>query len=284
MRVVETIRDCRSALADYQKAGQRIGFVPTMGALHKGHLSLVEVARRGCDRVVVSIFVNPAQFGPGEDFERYPRDLEGDLAALDGRGVDLVFAPSEEEMYPSRLTTAVVEEQVADKFEGEARPGHFDGVLTVVCKLFHIVDPQVAIFGQKDAQQAAAVRRMVKDLDFQVEIIVAPTIREDDGLACSSRNAYLSADDRARATALYRALSEARKLYDQGKRNTDDLLAVIGATLEREEGVDVEYVAIVDRDRFEPVSTITGPCVAALSARVGGIHLIDNVILGDDDG
>lgn len=245
---------------------------------------MVDVARRGCDRVVVSIFVNPAQFGPGEDFERYPRDLEGDLAALDGRGVDLVFAPSEEEMYPSRLTTAVVEEQVADKFEGEARPGHFDGVLTVVCKLFHIVDPQVAIFGQKDAQQAAAVRRMVKDLDFQVEIIVAPTIREDDGLACSSRNAYLSADDRARATALYRALSEARKLYDQGKRNTDDLLAVIGATLEREEGVDVEYVAIVDRDRFEPVSTITGPCVAALSARVGGIHLIDNVILGDDDG
>jgi pantoate--beta-alanine ligase len=277
-RVARTIAECRAELAAL-RAGRRVAFVPTMGALHEGHLSLVDLARRKADMVVVSVFVNPTQFAPGEDFERYPRDLVRDARLVAERGAALVFAPDVDEMYPRPLLTRVTMHGITDDLEGARRPGHFDGVLTVVAKLFHIVEPEVAVFGQKDAQQAAAIRRMVADLDFPVEIVVGATARDPDGLALSSRNAYLSADERREALALRAALGRAERLAAEGVADAAPLLDAMRDELSRHPAIDVDYVALVERDSFRPVDRVTSPAVAAVAARVGGTRLIDNVVI-----
>lgn len=250
-----------------------------MGYLHGGHLALVDRARELADHVVMSIFVNPIQFDSEADLAAYPRDLARDLALAEERGVDLVFAPSVGEMYPEPPKTKVTMTDVVEGLEGEARPGHLEGVLTVVTKLFHVVQPDVAVFGQKDAQQSAAVRRLVADLDFPIAIDVVPTVREADGLAASSRNARLSAEERHRALALPRALEAARTLHAEGERRAGALAARTRQVLEAAEGVEPEYAAVVDRDTFEPVDRVEGPCVLAVAARVGPVRLIDNIVL-----
>jgi pantoate--beta-alanine ligase len=279
IRVVHTIEECRSAVAAERAGGRRVGLVPTMGALHDGHLSLIDRALERTDFVVVSVFVNPTQFGPHEDYELYPRDLERDATLAGDRGAALVFAPDREEMYPGTLLTRVTMTGVVDDLEGTIRPGHFDGVLTIVTKLFHVVQPDVAVFGQKDAQQAAAVRRMATDLDFPLEIVVGPTVREADGLALSSRNAFLSPDERREALALSRALTAAEELVSDGVLEADRLLGAMRSELDRHPAVDVDYVALVERDSFRPVDRVAGPSVAAVAARVGRTRLIDNVVL-----
>ena len=277
-RVARTIAECRAALAEL-RADRRVAFVPTMGALHEGHLSLVDLGAEHADVVVVSVFVNPTQFGPGEDFENYPRDLERDIELLAERGAALVFAPDVAEMFPQPLLARVTMREITDDLEGAWRPGHFDGVVTVVAKLFHIVEPEVAIFGQKDAQQAAAIRRMVADLDFPVEVVIGATVRDADGLALSSRNAYLSADDRRQARGLRAALARAERLAAEGVAEAAPILAAMREELSRHPAIDVDYVALVERDSFRPVECIEAPAVAAVAARVGGTRLIDNVVI-----
>jgi pantoate--beta-alanine ligase len=250
-----------------------------MGALHEGHLSLVDLAAQHADVVVLSVFVNPAQFAPGEDFERYPRNLERDVRLAAERGVALVFAPDPAEMYPRPLLTTVTMRGITDDLEGAHRPGHFDGVLTIVTKLFHIVAPDVAVFGQKDAQQAAAIHRMVADLDFPVEIVVGPTIREPDGLALSSRNAFLTPEDRREALALRVALERAETLARSGVQDAERLLDAMREELSDHSAIAVDYVALVERDSYQPVRRLSGPSVAAIAARVGETRLIDNVVL-----
>lgn len=276
--VARSIAECRDALARL-RTGRRVGFVPTMGALHEGHLSLVDIATEHADLVVLSVFVNPTQFGPGEDFERYPRDLERDVRMAAERGVALVFAPEPGEMYPRPLLTTVTMRGITDELEGSDRPGHFDGVLTIVVKLFHVVAPDVAVFGQKDAQQAAAIRRMVVDLDFPVEIVIGPTIRESDGLALSSRNAFLGEEARREALALRAALGRAETLARSGVEDAERLLDAMREELAENSAVAVDYLALVDRDSFRPVRRLAGPTVAAIAARVGETRLIDNVVL-----
>lgn len=277
-RVARTVAECRTVLAEL-RADRRVAFVPTMGALHEGHLSLVDLAAGKADVVVVSVFVNPAQFGPGEDLETYPRDLDRDVELVAERGASLVFAPGVEEMYPEPLLARVTMHGITDDLEGVRRPGHFDGVLTVVAKLFHIVEPDVAVFGQKDAQQASAIRRMVVDLDFPVEIVIGATVRDSDGLALSSRNAYLSAEERREARALRAALARAERLAAEGVAEAAPLLAAMREELSRHPTIDVDYVALVERDSFRPVEWIETPAVAAVAARVGGTRLIDNVVI-----
>lgn len=279
MNRTRTVEQCRAAVTRAREAGRRIGFVPTMGAIHEGHLSLVDRARGRTDWVVVSAFVNPLQFGPQEDFERYPRDPDRDARLAAERGADLVFEPSLEEMLPRPLATTVTMAGLTDAFEGEARPGFFDGVLTIVTKLFHVVQPDVAVFGQKDAQQAAAVKRLVLDLDFPVEIVVAPIVRDPDGVALSSRNAYLSHAERRSARSLSRSLNSARSLVDGGERDATRIERAMRDLLDAAPGVVVEYAAIVDPDRFTRVERIEGPSLAAVAARVGRTRLIDNTIL-----
>jgi pantoate--beta-alanine ligase len=254
--------------------GRRVGFVPTMGALHAGHVSLVERAAAECDDVVVSIFVNPTQFGPGEDFTRYPRSLDADLAAVAGRGVTWIFAPAADAIYPPGWATRVVVDGPARRFEGERRPGHFSGVATVVCRLFQAVPADVAYFGAKDWQQTLVVKRMVRDLGLPIEIAVCPTIREPDGLAMSSRNAYLSADDRSRATAIHESLMLAERAWCAG----DDIAAIEHAmrTHLAARGVAVDYAAIVDRESLEPLSTPVANAIAIIAGRLGTTRLIDN--------
>ena len=277
-RIARTIRDCRAALAEL-RTSRRVGFVPTMGALHEGHLSLVDLARRHADVVAVSVFVNPTQFGPGEDFERYPRDLDRDAELVTERGASLVFAPTVDEMYPEPLLTRVTMRGITDDLEGARRPGHFDGVLTVVTKLFHIIEPDVAVYGQKDAQQAAAVRRLAADLNFPVEIVVGETVSDPDGLALSSRNEYLDERDRTEARALRSALGRAERLAASGVEDAEPLLAAMREELSRHPAIEVDYVALVERDSFRPVRRLVRPVVAALAARVGGTRLIDNVVI-----
>ena len=277
--LARTIEACRAAVAAERRKGARIGFVPTMGALHEGHLSLVDRARGLAESVVVSVFVNPSQFGAGEDFERYPRDLDRDVRMAEDRGAAIVFAPEITEMYPEPFLTTVTMRGITDGFEGAHRPGHFDGVLTVVAKLLHIVQPDVAVFGQKDAQQLAAVRRMVADLDFQVEIVAGPIVREADGLALSSRNAFLTAGDRREALALRAALGQAEALAERGVDDADRLLEAMRVELARHPDLAVDSVALVDRDSFHPLERLTEPAVAAVAARVGKTRLIDNVVL-----
>jgi pantoate--beta-alanine ligase len=281
-RAVSRIAELRAAVADARARGRRVAFVPTMGALHEGHLRLVDEARRRAELVVVSIFVNPLQFGPGEDFTRYPRDAAGDVAKLAGRGTDLVFLPAVEEMYPAGgRAVAVVPKRLHDRWEGAVRPGHFTGVLTVVTKLFHIVQPGVAVFGQKDFQQSALVRALVRDLDLPIEIVVAPTTREPDGLALSSRNAFLSADERRSALALSGALRAMQQAWRDGARAAAAVLVAGRRVLDAEPGVRPDYLAVVDADSLEPVADATEASVALVAARVGPTRLIDNVVLGD---
>lgn len=276
MKVVRTQAAIREALHSVKMQGRTVGFVATMGALHEGHLALVRAARRSTDVVVMSIFVNPLQFGPSEDFGSYPRPEETDLRAAQEQGVDVVFAPSLDEMYGAEMSTTVSAGGLARMVEGAERPGHFDGVCTVVAKLFNLVHPDRAFFGQKDAQQVAVIRRMVSDLSFPVEVEVVPIVREPDGLAMSSRNAYLSPEERTRATALYAALREGEALVRRGasvEAVEDRMLEVMGAV----QGVEPGYARAVDPDTFETPGG--GPVLLAVAARVGPARLIDNLLV-----
>ncbi len=280
MKTIQTVAAMRAASADARRSGKSIGFVPTMGALHDGHLSLVRAARERCDVVVASIFVNPTQFGPTEDFAKYPRTLESDSVQLVRERVDLLFAPSTEEMYPPGATTFVNVEQLSERLDGRSRPGHFRGVTTIVNKLFHIVQPDLAFFGQKDAAQVAVIQKMVRDLGIPVEIVVCPIIREPDGLAMSSRNAYLSPEDRQRALVLQRALREVQSTYAQGERSIATLRRIAQDAFAQEKTVIVDYIEIVDPGTLEPrgANAIGGELVA-VAAKVGATRLIDNIVL-----
>ncbi len=259
--------------------GERIAFVPTMGALHAGHVSLLAEARKRGQRVVLSIFVNPTQFGPQEDLAKYPRDLAGDLAKAAGAGTDVAFVPEPSGMYPSGFQTFVEVREVSQGLCGERRPGHFVGVATVVCKLFNIVRPHVALFGEKDFQQLAVIRRMVADLNLPVEVEGLPTVREPDGLAMSSRNAYLPASDRQRATALFAGLSAARDRLEKGERRASVLLAHAASLIAA--GVDrIDYLELRDAQTLRPVDEVEGPAVMLVAAFVGGTRLIDNLRMG----
>ena len=272
MREIERARGAVCAARD---AGQRVGFVPTMGALHEGHLSLIRRARRECNFVVVSIFVNPTQFGPNEDLDRYPRPFQRDVQLCAREGVDLVFAPDPPTMYPEGFATYVDVTRVTERYEGACRPGHFRGVATVVTKLFHIIPAHVAYFGQKDAQQVAVIRRMVADLNFPLEIVVCPTVRDPDGLAVSSRNVYLTPEQRRQALGLSRALFEAWRRFRAGERRRDALQALMHETMQAS-GVHVDYADVVDPDTFEPVDPVTDQALLIVAGRVGSTRLIDN--------
>ncbi|MEP7066068.1 MAG: pantoate--beta-alanine ligase [Gemmatimonadota bacterium] len=280
MQIIEGIEPLRAALAEPRRSGAGIALVPTMGALHEGHLALVDCARERAACVVMSLFVNPLQFGPNEDFARYPRDREGDASLAETRGVDVLFAPQPDELYRAGRAVTVVPTALASRWDGASRPGHFAGVLTVVAKLFNIVQPDVAIFGQKDVQQATLIRAMVRDLDFPIQVIVAPTVREQDGMALSSRNAYLRASDRKRARVLSRALFAMRDAFDGGERSVAALEATGNAVVGTEPEVKLEYLAVMDSDTLEPAPLATAGSVIAIAARVGSTRLIDNIILG----
>jgi pantoate--beta-alanine ligase len=276
---VASSAELRAATDAARQRGAGVGFVPTMGALHAGHRSLLAAARAGNDLVVASVFVNPLQFGPAEDLAAYPRDRAADLAVLSSEGVDLAFVPPDDEMWPAPPDVRLAVGSLAERLEGLVRPGHLDGVATVVAKLLHLVGPSRAYFGQKDAQQLAVVRRMVTDLAFPNEIVACPTVREPDGLAVSSRNAYLSPEERRRATALYRALSAGRAVFEAGERDPAAVEAAARDLLEGVPGVVPDYVALVDPGTFEPVKQAEPGQVLATAARVGRARLIDNVIL-----
>jgi pantoate--beta-alanine ligase len=281
--VVRTKAELRAALEPERRAGRTIGFVPTMGALHDGHVALLRAARERADVVVMSLFVNPAQFGPGEDLEAYPRDEAGDLRQAEDAGVDLVYAPEAAEVYPEGFATAVeVGGELTAVLDGDpARrgPAHFRGVTTVVAKLFNIVQPDFVFVGQKDAQQAVVIRRMVRDLDFPLEIVVVPTVREPDGLAMSSRNAYLDRAERGRAAALHRALAAAERAAASGARSTDEALAAAREELAAA-GIEPEYLEARDAESLEPATTFNGrPVLVAVAARLGSARLIDNIVI-----
>jgi pantoate--beta-alanine ligase len=278
VRAVHTVKEVRESLNSPRNSGQLIGLVPTMGALHAGHIQLIETAREKSGFVVVSIFVNPLQFGPNEDFAKYPRALPADLEMCRKSGADLVFAPSPEEMYPVPQVTHVDVSRVSEHLCGVFRPGHFRGVATVVLKLFNIVRPDRAYFGEKDIQQLAVVRRMVKDVNLPVEVVGVPTVREADGLALSSRNQYLSPDQRKVAPVLYRALQEAQRRVSAGEKDSSKIRGAAMDVLRREPGIRVEYLEIVDPDEMQPVSTINAPVRIAAAIWVGSTRLIDNVL------
>ncbi len=286
MLTVTTAAALRAELARAREdarvlGGGRVAFVPTMGALHAGHLALVAEARRRGDVVAMSIFVNPLQFGPGEDFARYPRDAKGDAAKARDAGVDLLFAPEPAEVYPREPRARVVPGAMADRWEGAVRPGHFAGVLTVVAKLFHLVQPDVAVFGQKDAQQAALVRAMVRDLDFPLEVVVAPTVREPDGLALSSRNVYLSADERRSARRIPEALAAVERAFAAGERRADRLLDAARRVLAQEPALAPDYVALADPETLDPADAAERGTLAMAAVRAGRTRLLDNVVLGE---
>jgi pantoate--beta-alanine ligase len=276
VRRVSAMKEISSAA---RAAGRRIGFVPTMGFLHEGHLRLVRRIRPLSDLTVVSIFVNPTQFGPGEDFARYPRDLTRDSDLLAPEGVDVLFAPDAEEIYPAGEGTFVEVRGLSDPLEGGSRPGHFRGVATVVTKLFHAVAPHVAAFGQKDAQQALVVKRLVRDLLLDVEILVVPTARDDDGIAMSSRNVYLSAEERRAARALPRALDAARAAVEAGERDGAEIVRAARRAIEAEPLLRIDYVALVDTERLEPVERLGGEMLLVLAVFAGTTRLIDNLPL-----
>jgi len=258
-----------------------VGLVPTMGYLHEGHRALVERARAENDHVVVSIFVNPSQFGPKEDFARYPRDLPRDLKLLRRGGVDLVFNPSPVDIYPDGFTTWVTVEGLSDRLEGQRRPGHFRGVATVVLKLFNLVQPTRAYFGQKDGQQVAILKRMAEDLDCPLEVVVCPTVRAPDGLALSSRNVYLTPEQRKGATVLYRALCEAARLHQRGERDAESVRSALREIVESEPAAALDYVSVADTRTLRELDRITGPAMVSLAVRFGSTRLIDNVLLGE---
>lgn len=262
-----------------RREGVKIGFVPTMGALHDGHRSLIRAARLACDALVVSIFVNPAQFAPTEDLTTYPRPITRDRELCREEGVDACFEPTVEAMYPKGFQTTVSVPQIARRWEGESRPHHFGGVATIVVKLFEIVGPRIALFGQKDYQQSALVRRLIADLNLGIELVVLPTIREADGLAMSSRNVYLSSEERSIAPVLYRALRAGQKAYEGGDRDSESIRRIMRAVLESEPDVQIDYLAVCDPDSLEPLPSLDGRAVLLGAVRIGSVRLIDNVIL-----
>lgn len=280
MNVVTTIAGVRAAVAAARSGGGKVSLVPTMGALHEGHLSLVDAARRSGAFVVMSIFINPLQFGPNEDLARYPRDIAGDTARAAERGTSLVFSPSVDEMYRRERTMEIRPLKIADDWEGASRPGHFAGVLTVVAKLFNIVQPDLAVFGQKDLQQACLVQSMARELDFPLDVIVEPTVRDDDGLALSSRNEFLSAAERKSALALPRALTKVRAAHRSGVRSGAELEHVAEEVLAAEPGIALDYLAVVDKRTFQRVKTVGAHAAAIVAVRVGATRLIDNELLG----
>ena len=279
MQTCTTIDATREVVGAARRAGKRVGLVPTMGALHEGHRSLVRIAKANSDFVIVSVFVNPLQFGPAEDLAKYPRTFDHDRRMLEREGVDLIFAPTPAEMYPRPTATYVNVEGMSDRLDGASRPGHFRGVTTVVAKLFHIVSPDIAVFGQKDAAQVAVIKRMVLDSNFPLEIAVGPIVRESDGLAMSSRNAYLNAEQRQQALVLSHALREMQQAFDQGERSAGQLIEAGLAVLRKVAAVRVDYVSVVDRDSLEPLSEVKSSALVAVAAYVGATRLIDNVIL-----
>lgn len=279
MKIYSTIAEARAACRSARSGGHRLGLVPTMGALHEGHLSLVRAAKARCHQIAVSLFVNPAQFGPAEDLARYPRPFERDCELLENEGIAMLFAPSAEEMYPKGDATWVDVEGLSNKLDGRSRPGHFRGVTTVVSKLFHIIEPGAAFFGQKDAAQSAVIRRMVRDLNFPVEIVICPIVREPDGLAMSSRNAYLSRDERQRALALRRSLNRVDEEFRAGERSSAKLIAAANEVFAQEPQVRLDYFEIVDPDTLDPVERVQQTALVAVAAYVGATRLIDNVVL-----
>lgn len=269
----------RDRVATWRSEGMRIGFVPTMGALHEGHLSLVRLAREHGEKVVASIFVNPAQFGPKEDYGTYPRQLEHDAGMLAGAGCDLLFTPAVEAIYPPGYDTWISVEGPSTGLEGDARPGHFRGVATVVYRLFHLVRPDFAVFGEKDAQQLAVVRQLVRDLELGIEIMPGATVRESDGLAMSSRNVYLDPEERRAAGVLHRALQKAAEAAGHGERRSAEILRLVHAELASEPRAHVDYAAVVDADSFQPIEILSGRCVVPIAVRIGKTRLIDNLQL-----
>ncbi|HEY6369944.1 MAG TPA: pantoate--beta-alanine ligase [Candidatus Sulfotelmatobacter sp.] len=279
MKICTTIREMRTAARALRSAGQRLGFVPTMGALHEGHLSLVRAARAASDVVAASIFVNPTQFGPSEDLAKYPRSFDRDYEMLKREGVQLLFAPSVEEMYPAGAVTWVTVEGLSNKLDGRSRPGHFRGVTTVVAKLFHAVEPDAAFFGQKDAAQVANIRRMVRDLNLPVDIVVCPIVREADGLAMSSRNAYLNSEQRKQALVLHRSLQRVQASAEAGEKNAAKLRSAGVEEFARENSVRIDYFELVDPDTLDPVEDVFRGALVAVAAYVGSTRLIDNLVL-----
>jgi pantoate--beta-alanine ligase len=282
MKICTTISETRAACLKARAAGWRLGLVPTMGALHEGHISLVQAAKAQCDAVAVSIFVNPTQFGPTEDLAKYPRQFDSDRRMLEAEGVDILFAPPVEEIYPQvpdGAVTWVEVEGLSNKLDGRSRPGHFRGVTTIVAKLFHIIGPDLAFFGQKDAAQLAVIRRMVRDLNFPVEIVAGAIVREPDGLAMSSRNAYLNREERQRALVLQRALQQVRGGFQGGEKKAETLIAAAKTIFAEEPGVALDYFEIVDPHTLDPIENISHSALVAVAAYVGSTRLIDNLVL-----
>ncbi|MBA7667124.1 Pantothenate synthetase [subsurface metagenome] len=279
MEVTETIKSVRRLVKAARSKGNKIGLVPTMGALHIGHICLIEKAVKGSDFVVVSIFVNPTQFGPAEDFEKYPRSFESDLEICRKAGVDVVFAPSPQEMYKKENLTWVNVEKLTEPLCGRSRPRHFRGVTTVCAKLFNIVEPDVAYFGQKDAQQAIVIKRMVADLNMPLEIVVCPTVREPDGLAVSSRNKYLSEQQRKDATYIYKSLKKCESLVEAGTTDSKTIIGEMKQILNQVSSIEIEYISIVDAESLQELERIAGKALAAVAVKIGSARLIDNIIV-----
>jgi len=279
MQIARTIESTRAIVKAARAEGKTVGLVPTMGALHTGHISLIEAAVRECDFIVVSIFVNPTQFGAGEDFEKYPRPLEADLEMCRKAGVDLVFAPTAEQMYGPENLTWVRVEKLTDRLCGEFRPGHFRGVTTVCARLFNIVLPDAAYFGQKDGQQAVVIGRMVADLKMPLQIVVCPTVREADGLAVSSRNDYLSEQQRKDATSIYKSLVKCREMIEAGVRDREHIIGQMRKILEGIGSMEIEYISLVDAETLETYEPLGGRIMAAVAVRLGSARLIDNIVV-----
>jgi pantoate--beta-alanine ligase len=284
MKTLARVAEMQASAAGLRGAGKRVGFVPTMGALHEGHLSLVRRAKQETDVTVASVFVNPAQFGPDEDYLNYPRDLERDSGLLSREGLDILLAPPVEEIYPQGFETYVVPEQVSAPLEGEFRPGHFRGVATVVLKLFNIVQPDRAYFGRKDAQQCVVVSRLVRDLSLPVEIVVCPVVREPDGLAMSSRNAYLNEEERRAAAVLFRSLDRARALMQGGERRAAILSEEIRRLIQQEPQARIDYAAVVDAETLQPVERVAGRVLVPLAVWIGRARLLDNLLVEERAG
>ena len=279
MKVAKTIESVRRLVKAARKAGKKIGFVPTMGALHIGHISLIEAAKKNCDFVVVSIFVNPTQFGPGEDFNKYPRPVKADLKMCRKAGVDVIFAPTPLEMYPAENLTWVDVEKLSEPLCGKFRPGHFRGVATICAKLFNIVTPDIAYFGQKDAQQAIIIKRMVVDLNMPLKIVVCPTVREKTGLAMSSRNQYLTPQQKKDAALIYKSLQKCRHMIKQGNTDTKKITAEMRKVLKQIPSVEIQYISIVDTETLRNIDRITGKILVAVAVKIGSTRLIDNIFL-----
>ncbi|OPX84460.1 MAG: Pantothenate synthetase [Pelotomaculum sp. PtaB.Bin104] len=283
MLIFSKVDEIRDFVRSTRATGQKIGFVPTMGYLHEGHLELMRWAKKHCGIVVVSIFVNPTQFGPQEDFAQYPRDLERDAQMAESVGVDAIFNPSVAEMYPSGYCTYVDVVRITERLCGLSRPGHFRGVATVVAKLFNIINPDQAFFGQKDAQQVLVIRRMAADLNMDLEVVTVPTVRESDGLAMSSRNIYLNPEQRQAALVLYRSLKKAEEAVNAGQRDTFIIRQLVVDTIASEPLAEIDYVEIYSYPDLEPVTKMLGPVLLALAVKIGRTRLIDNIILGVGD-